>query len=313
MKIQLKIFTGIISAGLLLSACSSDSDDNTNETVEDGYKVEHIHGLAYTKNDSIYMASHEGMIQTKDQGENWFYTGNNDFDFMGFHVQSDGTMLTSGHPGPDSDLPNPLGLMESIDNGDNWESKSLLGEVDFHVLTSNDTNPNLLFGVIQMESGNYEPGIYKSINKGEKWEKIDSTGLPKDLHGIYSLVSLSNDENVLIAGTNEGVLRSDDGGKTWDSIDSTRLITALSTIPDTSDLISYSILENDAGIMISNDNGDNWEKLGLNLGQDAVAYIAIHPEKTEKLAVVTFENTLLISEDGGQNWETLMDKGTLKN
>jgi hypothetical protein len=99
------------------------------------------------------------MIQTKDQGETWTKVGNNDFDFMGFHVQSDGTMLTSGHPGPISDLPNPLGLLESKDNGENWETKALLGDVDFHILTSNQKNSNLLFGVIQMESGVYKAGI----------------------------------------------------------------------------------------------------------------------------------------------------------
>lgn len=310
---NLKVFTGILAVGLLLSACNSGDGGNENKTVKSGYKVEHVHGLGFQKDDSIYMATHEGLIQTKDSGENWSFTGNVDFDFMGFHVQSDGTMLTSGHPGPESDLPDPLGLMESKDNGENWESRSLLGEVDFHILTSNDSNPNLLFGVIQMESGNYEAGIYKSTNKGESWEKVNSTGLPEDLHGIYSLISLPSDENMLLAGTNEGVLRSKDGGETWENVDNTRLITAISTIPGTTDLISYSIIENDAGIMISKDNGVSWENIGLNLGKDAVAYFAIHPENTKKLAVVTFENNLLISEDGGQNWETLMDKGTLKN
>lgn len=310
---KLVLLTGIIAMGIFVSACSSNNEKEETSTLESGYQVEHVHGLAYTKDDSIYMASHEGLIQTKDQGENWSYTGNVNFDFMGFHVQSDGTMLTSGHPGSLSDLPDPLGLMESKDNGENWESKSLLGEVDFHVLTSNDSNPNLLYGVIQMETGDYKTGIYKSTDKGENWVNLKSTGLPEDLHGVYSLISLPNDENVLLAGTNVGVLRSDDGGKTWEMADDTRLITAVSTIPGSTDLISYSITENEAGIMRSKDNGTTWENIGLNLGQDAVAYFAIHPEQTDKMAVVTFENNLLISDDGGQNWETLMDKGKLKN
>ncbi|MEQ2527654.1 F510_1955 family glycosylhydrolase [Bacillaceae bacterium CLA-AA-H227] len=310
---KIKILTGILVAGLSLSACSSDDDSAENKKVDSDYKVEHVHGLAYTKDNAIYLASHEGLIQTKDNGENWSFTGDVDFDFMGFHVQSDGTMLTSGHPGPESDLPDPLGLMESNDNGQNWESKSLLGEVDFHVLTSNHSNPNLLFGVIQMESDKYEAGIYKSIDKGSSWEKIKATGLPKDLHGIYTLVSLPSDENVLLAGTNEGVLRSENGGQNWENVDNSRLITSISTIPGTNDLISYSILENEAGVMISKDYGASWKNIGLYLEEDAVAYFAINPEDTEKIAVVTFENSLLISEDGGQNWETLMDKGTLKN
>lgn len=310
---NLKVLTGIIAMGLLLSACGSDEDSTETQTIESGSSVEHVHGLAYTKDDSIYMASHEGLIQTKDQGKNWTYIGDNDFDFMGFHVQSDGTMLTSGHPGPGSDLPNPLGLMVSTDNGENWESKSLLGEVDFHILTSNESNPNLLFGLIQMDSGKYKSGINKSTDKGENWERINSTGLPEDLHGIYSMISLPKNENALLAGTQAGVLRSEDGGETWELADNSRLITAISAIPGTADLIGYSVTENDAGVMISKDNGVTWEKIGLNLGQDAVAYFAVHPEETEKIAVVTFGNSLHISEDGGQNWETIMEKGTLNN
>jgi len=310
---NLKLFLGIVTVGLFVTACSSEEENTQPKKLASDYTVEHIHGLAYTKDDSIYMASHEGLIQTKDQGKEWLLTGNVDFDFMGFHVQSDGTMLTSGHPGPISKLPNPLGLMESEDNGESWESKSLLGKVDFHILTSNESNPNLLFGIIQMESGNYGAGIYRSTDKGKEWELVNSTGLPKDLHGIYSLISLPNNENVLLAGTTSGLLRSVNGGETWEVADYSRLITAISNIPRSTDLISYSITENEAGVMLSKDNGATWENLGLNLGQDAVAYFAIHPEQTEKLAVVTFENNLLISEDGGQNWDTLMEKGTFIN
>jgi len=310
---KLKIYLGIVAVGLLLSACSSGDETKEPETLKSGFNVEHVHGVGYSKEDTIYLASHDGMIQTKDLGKTWTPVGNNDFDFMGFHIQSDGTMLTSGHPGPKSNLPNPLGLMESTDNGENWEAKALQGDVDFHILTSNQKNPNLLFGVIQMESGVYESGIYKSTDRGENWDIVDATGLPDDLHGIYSLLSLPNDENILLAGTNQGVFRSEDGGKTWGVQDEGRAITALSAISGSSDLLSYSITENEVGVMISKDQGATWEKLGLDLGKDAVAYFAVHPEQPERMAAVTYENNLLFSEDGGQNWQTLMEKGKLKN
>lgn len=308
---KFKVLVGMIGVGLLVSACSSNDRKEESKTLESGYKVEHVHGLALTNDDFLYMASHEGLIKTEDQGDTWSLIGDNDF--MGFHMQSDGTMLTSGHPGKTSDLPDPIGLMESKDNGMNWDSKSLIGEVDFHILTSNESNPNLLYGIIQMETGNYKTGIYKSTDKGESWGKLDSTGLPDDLHGIYTLLSLPNDENVMLAGTNEGVYRSDDGGQTWNMADRNRLITTLSVIPGSLDLLSYSITEDESGMMISRDNGVTWEKIGLNLGEDAVAYFAIHPKQTEKIAALTFENNLLLSEDGGQNWDTLMEEGKLKN
>lgn len=310
---RLRLTLGVIVLGLLVTACSSENETNKSKTVESGYKVDHVHGLAYTKDDTIYLASHEGLLRTKDQGSKWEYTGNVDFDFMGFHVQSDGTMLTSGHPGPKSDLPDPLGLMVSKDNGDKWKTKSLKGEADFHVLTSNQTNPKLLYGVIQMDSGDFKAGIYKSADQGESWKKLNGEGLLEDLHGIYSLLSLPNDENVLIAGTNQGVYRSNDGGNTWTVSEDSRLITALTAIPGTSDIMSYSITKGEAGIMRSKDNGVTWDKIGLDLGKDAVAYFAIQPKETDKMAVATFENSLFVSKDGGREWKTLMEKGRLKN
>lgn len=297
---------------MFISACSS-SDSEELKTIDSGFNVEHVHGLAITKEDSIYMASHDGLLKTKNYGKVWSFAGDDDFDFMGFHALSDGSMITSGHPGKRSDLPNPLGLMESTDNGESWQSKSLLGKVDFHILTSNETKPELLFGIIQMESGEHKAGIYKSIDKGENWERVDSIGLPEDLHDIYSLLSLPNDERILIAGTKKGVLRSEDGGETWKYNDGNRILTALSVVPDSSDILSYSIAESEAGMMLSQDDGLTWKKVGLDLDQDAVAYIAIHPEKIEVIAALTYENNLLISEDGGQNWTVLMKAGKLEN
>ncbi|PLR83651.1 F510_1955 family glycosylhydrolase [Bacillus sp. V33-4] len=311
---KIKILAGLIATGaILISGCSNESGNGDEKTLESGYKVEHIHGLAYTENNSIYVASHEGMIMTKNEGKDWVTAGNTDFDFMGFHVQSDGTMLTSGHPGAKSDLPNPLGVLESTNNGKKWETKALLGKVDFHILSSNYHNPEMIYGVNQMDSGDYKAGIYKSTDRGENWERLKATGLPDDLHGMYSLLSLPDDENVLIAGTNEGVFRSEDGGKTWKPADPSRLITAISVIPGSSELISYSITEAEAGIMKSKDSGQTWEKIGLDLGKDAVSYFGIHPKEPNKIAVVTFENNLLVSEDGGENWSTLMEKGELQN
>ncbi|MFT8321129.1 MAG: F510_1955 family glycosylhydrolase [Bacillus sp. (in: firmicutes)] len=310
---KLKLLAGMTAVGLLLSGCSSDGEKEDSKKLDKGYNVEHVHGVAYSKDDLIYVASHNGMIVTKDREKKWSFVGKDDFDFMGFHLQSDGTMLTSGHPGQTSDLPNPLGLLESKNNGENWEAKALGEEVDFHILTSNEKNPNIMYGVIQMGSGDYKAGIYKSTDKGESWERVEGTGLMNNLQGIYSLLSLPNNENGLLAGTNAGVYRSEDGGATWKSVYEKRLITALSVIPGSYDLISYSITEGEAGMMISKNNGATWEKIGLDLNKDAVSYIAIHPKKTEKIVAVTFENNLLLSVDGGQNWESLMEKGKLKD
>ena len=307
------IIAALITAAVIISGCSSSKEANKEETkIDKGFKAEHLHGIAYGADQNIYVATHEGMLATGNDGGEWVLKGNYDFDFMGFNVMSDGTMITSGHPGKTSNLPNPLGVMISDDYGSKWDSKSLLGKVDFHILASNFSNPKVIYGVNQMDSGSYKAGIYKSTDKGGKWDRIDSVGLPQDLHQIYSMISMPDDENTLLAGTEMGVLKSSDGGENWELFDQTRLITAVNVLPDSKDLISYSITNEAAGIMVSKDGGQTWENQGFDLGQDAVAYFGINPKESNKMAISTFENSVFTTDNGGENWVALMEKGIVK-
>lgn len=313
---KITIAAGLISMAVIVSGCSSSDEAKADEAkqIESGFKAEHLHGIAYGEDQNIYIATHEGMLSTGSSGEKWEMKGDYDFDFMGFHVLSDGTMLTSGHPGEKSDLPNPLGILESTNNGEKWESKSMLGKVDFHIISSNFSKPNVIYAVNQMDSGNYKAGLYKSTDKGKKWESLEASGLPKDLHQIYSIVSMPDDENVLLAGSADpeiGVIQSLDGGKTWETYEPFRLITAFGVLPESKELVSYSITEGEAGVTISKDQGKTWEYKGLDLGQDAVAYFGVNPKDSSKIAISTFENTVLVTEDGGENWNAIMVQGTV--
>jgi hypothetical protein len=60
----------------------------------------------------------------------WWEISESRYDFMGFTANpaQEGVFLTSGHPGPGSRTPNPIGVMESRDGGVTWESVSLRGE-----------------------------------------------------------------------------------------------------------------------------------------------------------------------------------------
>lgn len=308
-----KVLAGLLFSSLVISGCSSAKEASGEEReLEKGYKAEHLHGIAYGADQNIYVATHEGMLATDSDGGKWIMKGNYDFDFMGFNAMSDGTMITSGHPGKTSSLPNPLGVMISENSGEKWESKSLLGKVDFHILSSNYSNPKVIYGINQMDSGNYKAGIYKSTDKGKKWERIDSIGLPKDLHQIYSLISMPDDENTLLAGTEVGVLKSVDGGESWNSFDPSRLITSINIIPDSKELISYSITNGEVGIMVSSDGGESWVNKGFDLGQDAVAYFGVNPKEPKQMVISTFENSVFHSADGGENWHPLMEKGEIK-
>lgn len=305
----------LLNVFLFITACSNnDYDSQTSQKQKSSdtltTQIEHIHGLAYALDGkTLYMATHKGLFKTEDLGESWHMVGNEDIDFMGFNILSDGTMITSGHPGPRTKLPNPLGFLISKDYGESWEPISLTGKVDFHSLAPNIKDPNVIYGLNQMGNGEYGAGIYKTKDGGEKWDKIDSQGLPNDLHQIYAFLSISDNPDILLAGTEEGVMKSEDGGESWFVFDDTRIITALQSIPDTDNyIISYSISTSERGVMISKDGGNTLENIGLDLEQDAVAYFAINPINNQEIVASSFNSFVYFTNDGGENWEVLFEK-----
>ena len=96
----------------------------------------HVHG-AVVDGDDLVVGTHDGVHRIAIATGESQRVGTSQDDFMGFTGQVTGTLVASGHPGPGSDRPNPLGLLASDDGGATWQERSLLGEVDFHGLAVN--------------------------------------------------------------------------------------------------------------------------------------------------------------------------------
>jgi photosystem II stability/assembly factor-like uncharacterized protein len=300
-----------LSLSLLLAACSSSSDGKST-SVKSGNKVEDIHGVGVSTDGTTYVATHQGLFSTKNVGKSWNKIGASNDDLMGFHVRSDGTMLTSGHPGSDSKYPNPMGILISKDKGLHWKEVNYVGKIDFHVLTSYYQDPNIIYGLNEMDSGQYGAGIYKSTDGGKNWTKIEPKGLPSDLMKVHSLLVLPGNNDTLLAGTESGVMISKDGGANWEMFDNTRLITAMTVMPNGKDIIAYSMSNTLSGVMISKDNGQSWSKIGLDLGKDAASAISVNQKDEKQVAVSTFNTSLYETKDGGKTWDRIITNGTMK-
>lgn len=306
---KLVIFS-VLSLSLILSACGS-SEESKITSVKSGKRIEDIHGVGVASDGTTYFATHEGLFSTKDTGETWNKVGSSNDDLMGFHLRSDGTMITSGHPGINSDYPNPMGILVSKDKGLSWKEVEYTGKIDFHLLTSYHHDPKVMYGFNQMGTGQYGAGIYSSTDGGEKWVKVEPKGLPSDLHKVYSLLVLPENKNTLLAGTEEGVLISKDGGKNWGVYDDSRLITAMTLMPNGKDIIAYSISNMNSGVMISEDMGESWTSIGLDLGDDAASTISVNPKDAKQVAVASFNTSLYETKDGGENWKQIITTGKL--
>ncbi len=101
-------------------------------------EVDHVHGAVVHDGD-LLLGTHSGLVAVDLTTGQTQPRGTARDDLMG--LASDGTgIVASGHPGPDSPIPDPMGLMRSPDNGLSWESVSLAGEVDFHGLVVDGGN-----------------------------------------------------------------------------------------------------------------------------------------------------------------------------
>lgn len=310
-KVTILTVLSVLSLSLILSACGSKEESKLT-SVNSGKKIEDIHGVGISDDGTTYVATHEGLFSTKDVGNNWNKVGSADDDLMGFQLKSDGTMVTSGHPGKKSELPNPIGVLVSNDKGLNWKQVEYVGKIDFHILTSYHHDPSVMYGLNQMGTGQYGAGIYKSFDGGEKWTKVEPKGLPGDLMKVYSLLVLPENKNILLAGTEVGVMISKDGGENWAIFDDTRVITAMTIMPNGKDIIAYSMNNMVSGVMISQDNGQSWTSVGLDLGKDAGSSISVNQKDEKQIAVSTFSTSLYETKDAGQNWDQIITTGKFK-
>lgn len=108
---------------LLVTGCSAATEKVSLD------QLEHVHSVK-TDGENFYLASHHGLFVW--ESDSWSLLGE-EFDVMGL-AMSDGVLYASGHPGPNQDLADPLGILSSTDGGETWESKTFAGEVDFHLL-----------------------------------------------------------------------------------------------------------------------------------------------------------------------------------
>lgn len=261
-----------------------------------------IHGVAvpaWAPNE-IYVATHSGLVRVDPDGE-WWEISESRYDFMGFTAvpAQDGVFLTSGHPGPGSRTPNPIGLMASRDGGVTWESVSLRGEVDFHTMAAS-ADGDVVYG---WYGGG---GLYRSADGGRSWETPPAPALV-EAGGAMSLAVSRDDPDHVVAATRTGLWRSTDGGDTWDSVLS-GAVTAVTYDPGDAERVVAYATEGE-GLVVSEDAGETWTPVGWSAGDDAVGSIAIHPTDTDTMVIGTYGADLLRTTDGGATFTALAREG----
>ncbi|WP_346960499.1 F510_1955 family glycosylhydrolase [uncultured Arthrobacter sp.] len=234
----------------------------------------HVHGLSVNREtDQVLLATHAGLFDvTKSPASK--IGGTNDL--MGFTAAAEqGVFYASGHPGPGSDLPNPLGLIKSVDGGKTWEQLSRQGESDFHALTTARS------GIVAYD------GKMRISHDGKTWTDIATGFVPAALAG-------TPETDTVLATTPEGLQRSTDGGKTWQRV-TTAPIIQFAAFASGTEVIG---VEPNGTVHHSADAGNTWTRAGRIEGQ-VQAITAVKGAEGKPWIWAATTEAMVTSTDGG--------------
>lgn len=228
----------VILTAVLTAACSSNAPESAPPAIMPS--MVHTHGLGINPSDeTLNVATHYGLYTVKpDQAPQ--RVGDLAQDFMGFTVTGPDEFLASGHPDPaDRRQPPHLGLIQSSDAGDTWQSLSLHGNADFHAL---EYRHGRVYGH-DSQSGT----VMVSLDR-QSWQR--RAEVPAS-----DLAVSPADPDEILATTRQGLLRSTDGAMTFDAVSGAPAITLISW-PERGPLLGTDI---EGSLYTSTDDGQTWQ------------------------------------------------------
>lgn len=276
---------GLLCTGAL-AACSPPAPPATAGTSSAGTAITHVHAITRDTvtgggagAGTILMATHEGLFRLQDRE---LTQAGPVVDLMGFTVTPEGRYLASGHPGTGTALPEPVGLIESTDQGETWEVLSRGGESDFHALAA---GPN---GVLGFD------GQLRASSDGRTWNTLEIPSPP-------AWLAIAPGTGTVLATTEDGVLRSDDDGATWDALETPQLMSLVAWADDTT-IVGAGI---DGHLLTSRDAGRSWTSSDQPVGEITALGASTTTDGGIE-ALVVADTTVLRTTDGGNTTEPLM-------
>ncbi|MDO9485635.1 MAG: exo-alpha-sialidase [Actinomycetota bacterium] len=287
----------VAGAATLLAACSSPSGSTTpaspeaassrtqtlsptEEPVASGEAVStdsltgHVHNLVLVGT-KLYFGTHDG-IWSQQPGQQPVRVSDEVFDTMGL-TRTGSTWLASGHPGPEMDAPNDLGLGISTNGGQTWTKGSLGGQVDFHRLVA--TNK------VVMGLASNNGVLWRTANLGRTWKQL---GTPE----LFDLALDPANDTTVLGTSPTGVMRSINGGTSFDSVPGAPLLALLAA--SRGQVVGVDI---DGKVYTTTDGGSTW----IHRGQLAGQPIALAAEGSRVAALVG--DAIMESLDGGRTFQ----------
>lgn len=276
---------GLAAAVLAGSGCGSGAGEGQSvdrQAAADPGPV-HVHGLGVNPRDgALFVASHTGLFRAARDEQRLRRVGDRFQDTMGFTVVGPDRFLGSGHPDLRDDLPAFLGLIRSGDAGRSWNSVSLSGEADFHVL---EAEGKRIYG-FGSDWETRDEQLLASRDGGRRWQE---RAVPESLIG---LAIRPGQARTILASGQRGLHLSQDTGTSWRTVDGS---TGLLAWPSPGALY---VMGMDGALRVSADAGRSWRELGAVGGPPA----AFEAAGAAALYAAMHDATIKYSTDGGRTW-----------
>ena len=271
--------------------------------------------------------SGKGVYKSIDAGKTWEHIGLREVGQIGA-VEIDPTnnsvvwVAAIGNAfGPNSER----GIYKTSNGGQSWEKMLFISDrVGFSDLELLPGNANIVYAaawkaerkpwtIISGGTAN-EGGIYKSINGGKDWIKLEK-GLPKGLIGKIDLAVSPVDSSILYAvieapGKEGGLYKSMNQGKSFEQVsDNKGLVnrpfyyTNIELDPTNPEIV-YS---NANPLLKSMDGGKSWKRMSVPHGDNHDIWI--NPNNPN-LLIQANDGGANVSHNGGKTWSTQFNQPT---
>lgn len=301
---KIKIFAGLLTLLVVLSACSKDSAPYAFEKVENS-QFEHIHGLGYINGGPEFVLStHHGLYEYSAAG--WQEANSEKHDYMGFQAVREG-FFTSGHPEEGSDYENPLGLVKSTDRGASFDKLGFYGEIDFHYLAAG-YDSNAIYVINEMPTEKMAGGLHYTVDEGTTWQEAAMNHFSSEF--ISNLAAHPSKEDFITIGSKDGLFISRDYGENFELLNEDKMVLAVTL---TENSAYYSTYENETTTLKSF-TFENEQETSIQLPNEQVSPIvmlAVNPEDEQEIVIATHSNDIYLTKDAGASWETLAENSEL--
>lgn len=269
----------------------------------------------------------KGLYKSIDAGSSWQHIGLDNIGQVGaliIHPDDHNTVYVAAIGQPFK-ANSERGVYRTTDGGRTWEKILYVSdEIGFSDVEMLPGNPNILFATAwktvrkpwTIISGGIaeEGGIYKSVDGGASWEKVNK-GLPSDLIGKIDVAVCPSDSRIVYAlveapGKEGGLYKSVDQGNSFEHVSDfggirTRpfYYTNIRVDPQNAQVV-YSLATR---YYKTTDGGQSWQRMNPPHGDNHDMWI--NPDNPQ-LFIQANDGGANVTHNGGRTWSTQFNQPT---